>query len=154
MGIFRSVVNWAAVVAVILSGFAAIAVAGLLGGSWIGYGRHVANLKVGAFTVANGVRPHGLESLGVGESCPDERPVKIGIRNDSSRTLVAASLKVQAFMPGQSANVLHSSAVAKSDAILRPGEMSEGCWSFPLPGPKQDYAAAHYVVTVQKASFQ
>jgi hypothetical protein len=55
----------------------------------------------------------GATPLTQGTHMGDDRQERI--RNDSSRTLLAASLKVQAFMPADRP----PSAGAKSDAILR-----------------------------------
>ena len=151
-GNFKSIILWAIAVTFILGSLAGVGVGLSLWREWLAHGRHVANLSVGAFTVADIARPANPESEGAGGKCPQERPVKIAIRNDSSRTMRAATLKMQALMRGPPADIPPSTAFATLDVTIEPGQTTEGCWAFVPPEP--GHSAARYVVTVEEARFE
>ena len=68
-------------------------------------------------------------------TCGEGNPLAVTVRNGGSQTLDALSLKLQAFRPGRSTDLLESSYsenTLKWDKILTPGQSETRCYSLPV----------------------
>ena len=69
-------------------------------------------------------------------TCGDSAPLSVTVRNGSSETLDSIEMRLEAYRPGRSTDLLESSYTdhtLKWDKILPPGQSETLCYSLPVP---------------------